>query len=159
MQQPLISPEDRDLLLNRWHLSSTGYFQRTEGGKTIKMHRVILARMIGRQLLRGEEVDHINMVRSDNRRENLRVATRSENVANSPKRAGATSSRFKGVSYDRYRKKWQAQGMKNYKRRFLGRFTSERAAALAYNKWAVRVFGEFATLNDLDAAQEESRGA
>jgi hypothetical protein len=68
----------------------------------------------------------------DNRRQNLRIVSRSENAANQRKQAGCTSS-YKGVWWDADREKWQAYMNANGKRIHLGRFASETEAAEAYN--------------------------
>ncbi len=90
-----------------------------------------------------EHVDHINGVRSDNRWENLRPATRSENAKNRKKVWGA--SKYIGVN--RMRKKWEASIKVNGRKVFLGCYTKEVDAALAYDAAARRVHGEFASPN------------
>ena len=91
-------------------------------------------------------IDHANGNGLDNRRENLRLATGSQNNSNSPKRAW-TSSRFKGVSWHRKYGKWQAGIKCSGSRRFLGFFFDETEAACAYDRAAVAAFGEFACVN------------
>jgi hypothetical protein len=90
-------------------------------------------------------VDHINHDGLDNRRENIRCATYSQNNANSRKRAG-TSSRFKGVHWSSRERKWLAEIRVNKKQKYLGLFSSEEAAAQAYAKAAGVAFGEFANV-------------
>lgn len=96
-------------------------------------------------------VDHINHDTLDNRRQNLRVVTRRQNQANMRKCSKATSSKYKGVSWDKSRNKWMAAlGPKvegKTRRIHLGRFDREEDAALAYNKGASALFGVFAKLN------------
>lgn len=89
------------------------------------------------------EIDHKNCKPSVNEWENLRPATRWQNAANMPKRSG-TSSRFKGVSWDKKKKKWAASITVNYRRIHLGRFNSEEKASEVYFAAAVKYFGEFA---------------
>jgi hypothetical protein len=89
--------------------------------------------------------DHINGNGLDNRRSNLRPATRSQNMGNTRKTRG--SSRFKGVKWRADRGKWSAQIMVNRQAARLGTFTSEVEAALAYDKAARAGWGEFAALN------------
>lgn len=94
----------------------------------------------------GMDVDHREwpgMV-VDNRRENLREATRRDNLRAGRKRSAPTSSRYKGVCFSRNR--WVA-GINLGKRKHLGCFPTELEAALAYDAAARHHFGEFARLN------------
>lgn len=115
---------------------------RTEDGKVIKllMHREVL------QAQSGSIVDHVNRNGLDNRRQNLRFVTNSQNCWN---RIGVqnTTSKYKGVSWDRRRIKWRAKIVHNGKIYHIGRFDSEEEAALAYNKKAIELYGEYACLN------------
>lgn len=100
------------------------------------------------------QIDHINRDKQDNRFENLRIATSSENKGNQVKhdsRAGrAFTSRYKGVCWSRDRSRWIAQISIEGKTRRLGRFEDEKEAACAYNRAAQAYFGEFAVLNLLE---------
>lgn len=111
--------------------------------KLIYMHRVVLSRKIG--YYDFEETDHKNHNRLDNRRDNLRPATCSQNRRNKKSQRG--SSTFKGVSWHKRNNKWQSYIMCNRIRKHLGSFTDEIEAAKAYNKAAIKHFGEFAYLN------------
>lgn len=120
------------------------------------MHRVVLERMLGRALGTEEHVDHINNNGLDNRRSNLRLSTIAQNQHNA-KISSANSSGYKGVSFDRKDRKWAANITKNCKLLSLGRFTSIVDAALAYDKAAVRLRGEFAKTNYPAFAHESAR--
>ena len=97
-------------------------------------------------------VDHIDGDGLDNRRENLRLATHSENTCNRQS-APTGKSRFRGVYLDKRegkgKKKWRAEIYKDNKKYRLGRFETEEEAAAAYNQKAIELHGEFATLNKL----------
>lgn len=92
--------------------------------------------------------DHINHNGLDNQRANLRPATDAENRHNSRPVVG-TSSQFKGVTWHRGVRKWQAQIGAAGKCRYLGCFASEEDAALAYNEAALELFGPRAFLNEV----------
>lgn len=100
---------------------------------TRRMHR----------LLFGTEVDHKNRNGLDNRRQNLRPATRSQNTANTRGKGGV--SPYKGVHWSG--SKWRAQITVNYRKHQLGSFESEVEAARAYDVAARQFFGEFAATN------------
>lgn len=77
---PLFSEEDADLNALLWRTERWGYCVTSRidpEGKTrpIKAHRIVLERMTGRSLTSSEIVDHINGVKTDNRRDNLRIVS------------------------------------------------------------------------------------
>ena len=91
--------------------------------------------------------DHVNGNGLDNRRVNLRPATRSQNGGNRRK-AVATGSRFKGVTpYIGHPGRWLAYITLNKSKRHLGIFDDEAVAGRAYDDAARSLFGEFAALN------------
>jgi len=89
------------------------------------------------------QIDHKNMVGTDNRWSNLRLATKSQNLANSRARKDNFSG-FKGAYYDKKSGKWRAQVRHNGKLHSLGRFPTPREANAAYLVAASKLFGEFA---------------
>lgn len=92
------------------------------------------------------QIDHINRNGLDNRRCNLRICTQSQNTANQrPQRN--SSSKYKGVSWHKAAKKWQAYIKKNNTDCYLGLFEKEKDAALAYDIEARKLLGKFARLN------------
>lgn len=88
-------------------------------------------------------LDHINTIKDDNRISNLRLASNSENMCNTTKRADNTSG-VKGVYWCKEKSKWCAEIKKNGKKRFLGRFIDIDQARLAYEKASKMYHGEFA---------------
>jgi HNH endonuclease len=113
--------------------------------RTVAMHKIICPEY--------KIVDHINGNGLDNRRENLREATKHQNNRNAKKRAPKTSSKYKGVSYLKaqyHTKRWSAHIRINGKFTHLGVFSLEVEAAKAYNEAALENFGEFSLLNEVD---------
>jgi hypothetical protein len=90
--------------------------------------------------------DHKDGDGLNNQKENLRLATKSQQGFNSKKRKN-TSSTYRGVSWSERDKCWRAQIMVNHKYIHLGTFQSEISAAKAYNRAAKEYCGEFAVLN------------
>ena len=125
-------------------MSGNGYAQ-TGGGDTRVEERYLhrqIAEASGLEI-DGLQVDHINRDKLDNRRENLRPATGSQNKANKGPRQGKA---FKGTDLlpsGRFR----AQGGLNRKAVHIGVFDTEIEAARAYDAWAIIHHGEFAWLN------------
>jgi hypothetical protein len=92
-------------------------------------------------------VDHINHNGLDNRRNNLRLATRSQNLANQKPRHTSIHSRFKGVTKDISRDRWLTRLVCKNKVVFQGRYDTELEAAKAYDEAAVKFFGDYALTN------------
>jgi hypothetical protein len=89
-------------------------------------------------------VDHVDHNGLNNRRSNLRAATKAQNAANERKRPGC-SSQYKGVVW--HRNRWQARIEIGDEYRYLGRFVSEEEAARAYDAAAVTAWGQYANPN------------
>lgn len=143
----IVDDEDYEKLkAHKWSASATGYavrgFRRNGKSILVKMHREILGEQCA-----GLEVDHINGNKLDNRRENLRIATRSQNASNRPKYYKDSSSKYKGVRKAKGRKKWTARICVNRKDIYLGQYETEEEAAMAYNKAAIQYHGQYAKLN------------
>ena len=88
------------------------------------------------------DVDHINRDRADNRWSNLRLATRSQNMANVVLKA-TNSSGVSGVVWVEGRKIWRAQLRVNGIKKNLGRFATQEEAAAAVQSAAQEQWGEF----------------
>lgn len=133
-------------------LSSSDGYRYVKCGKSrnrVAVHRVVFLMHHG---YIPDVIDHINGIRDDNRAENLRDALgQSNNCANQKKQHGRTS-KYKGVCWDSSRGKWAAYAKKNGVSFYLGRFTSEDKAAMAYNKKAKELFGEFSNINIIQTA-------
>ncbi len=109
--------------------------------KILNLHRAIMDAPAGLM------VDHKNGDSLDNRRANLRLATRAQNVQNSQKRSTKTTSRFIGINLEKKSGRWAVKIVYEGKRLWLGRFKDELEAAKAYDAAAKKYHGEFARLN------------
>lgn len=127
--------------------STDGYRYIKYRQKRIVAHRVVFYMHHGYV---PDEIDHINRVRDDNRIQNLREATsHTHNLGNQSIQKREKSSKYKGVCWDKNRMKWMAYIKNKGKITNIGRFSSEKDAASAYNSHATMIFGDFANLNDL----------
>lgn len=144
----LVDSRDWDELMKfGWYKDSHGYAVRNEylgkiGGKyrnrTILMHRVIM------NPPDKMDVDHANHETLDNRRYNLRVCTRSQNMMNRKPLKGKTLP--KGVSINpspRSLKKFMVRISKDGRSKFVGNYKTIKEAELAYQAAAQELHGEF----------------
>lgn len=104
-------------------------------------------RMLFDALLPKTQIDHVDHDGLNNQRTNLRACSNTENSRNCRRRSGRCLP--KGVIYRRQCRKYQAQIYVGPRKYYLGTFSCPREAAHAYNKAAVRHFGEFAVLNPI----------
>lgn len=145
----LVDDKDYDFLMQwKWYFNRDGYAVRKQAKKetinkrkNLFMHRVIL------KTPDGKFTDHINRNRIDNRKNNLRIVTISQNAMNQNRKIKNKSSQFKGVFWCKMRKKFVASLRLEGRNIFLLASHSEIDAAIAYNTGAKKFFGEFARLN------------
>jgi len=143
----LYDKEDEELINQyKWYKprlyhprSKTMYVTGYKDGKKVLMHRLVMHSPKG-------NIDHINGNGLDNRKINLRVVTRSQNGANNDKYKNNTSG-YKGVSWHKKRKVWQASLSHNGHTVFIGRFNNPIEAAVAYDKKSVELFGDYSKHN------------
>ena len=160
--------DEADIVLTKfsWHATKNArslniifYAARTVwiSGKSkhIYLHREIMERMIGRNMIKGEEVDHRNQNSLDNRRSNLRLTTHQQNLENQRHQYNK-SSLYRGVHLIKraIKMKWIAYIKHNGKRIHLGSFYDEILAAKAYDEAARLYFGDYAKLNFPEDTEE-----
>ncbi|AZF89947.1 hypothetical protein [Methanosarcina virus MetMV] len=148
--QTQVSDEDYvDLNQYRWGVQrgkNTDYAKR---GKSVEgrilhifMHRVVLERKLGRLLLSGEFTDHIDHNGLNNQRDNIRVASKSQNEMNKHLSIDSSSG-CKGVCWYKERKKWRSCIRFEGKQIHLGYFDNKELASQTYQTKAKKLFGEF----------------
>jgi hypothetical protein len=118
----------------------TVYARAKRGGKLVLMHREILGAK------KGEIVDHINGNGLDNRKNNLRIVSNSQNLMNRGRQKN-NSTGFCGVRRDKRDGRYEAYIKKEGRRFHLGRFGTPEDAAKAYDKACIKLHGEFARTN------------
>lgn len=141
-QVAIVDQDDLKRLLQfNWTLNNEGYAATFQGRETWLMHRVVKGLFPGDR----QQVDHKNFLTLDNRKENLRVCSQTQNVRHQRKIRGI--SRFKGVCWSTRDEIWVAQiSFENTKIR-LGQYKNEIEAASAYDVAALQLFHEFAETN------------
>lgn len=136
----IVDDEDFDFLSQwKWFYTCHGYAVRQnkipgKGQRLLFMHRVIL------NTPNGMESDHINGDKLDNRRCNLRICTKSENMHNTGIRKTNTSG-FKGVSFAYG--KWKAQIRIDGKKIYLGLFKTPEMASAVHDRISRNIYGVF----------------
>ena len=129
-----------------WHTAKRGFYVcgfDPVTKKNVKMHRLIM-----QVENRHDVVDHKDGNFLNNTRENLRVCNQAQNAMNANARRGS-SSQHKGVSWCKRSRKWKSAIMFEGKSVTIGKYTSEKAAAAEYNKYAKIYHGEYARLNKI----------
>lgn len=120
-----------------WRVSSEGYVFTHKNGKTVFMHRLIL------KPSNKEIIDHENHDKLDNRRENIRIATKSTNAMN-VKKWEHNKSGIIGVNFRKDTNKWRAYIKINQKQITLGSYDIKEDAIIARLKAEKQYFREFA---------------
>lgn len=119
---------------------AVAYREHDNSLQTIRMHRLIMGDPP------GLDIDHRNRNGLDNRKENLRAATRTQNMQNQRRHRNSRYP-YKGIARDKSGRYWRAAIYVNGRRKDIGRFATPEEAARAYDEAAVRYFGEFARTN------------
>lgn len=128
----------------KWTCSAKGYAMRhaTYNGKSVcvYMHKVLLG------YFGAGHGDHKNRNTLDNRKSNLRIATKHQNARNKSVYQNNTLG-VRGVRTCTDGKTYSARIKAGKKEKHLGTFKTLKEAKEAYNKAAIKLFGEWACLN------------
>lgn len=143
-----LDDQDADLAEVKWCWSACGYAVRTDRQKRVYLHRIVLARMLGRELVAGECCDHINQNSLDNSRVNLRIATKAQNQQNQWTRSDNKSG-VRGVSWDKRSGRWRVEIGVHGKTLLVGRFVDFNEAVAVRHAAELKYFGEFSPLSRL----------
>lgn len=150
-QVALVDDADYDWL-NQWKWAARkdhneNFYAVRSSSVNGKQYAIYMSRQVlGLEYGDKKETDHKNHNTLDNRRNNLRTCTHQENLMNQKSHLNSTS-KFRGVYWDKLLGKWRAQIRKDGKVKHLGVFVLEELAALTYDMAAIREFGKFANLN------------
>jgi len=148
-QYAIVDVEDFERLNQySWHCTCYGYACRKVPKKFRKndersslMHKELCP-------VPGEMVvDHINRNKLDNRKANLRPATKQQNAWNGTFRRRTGKPRYGGIKWDKDLKKWRVRLDINGRAESFGCYADQVEAAEAYDRVAKQYRGEFAVLN------------
>lgn len=140
----LFDPEDFDLIRpHKWRLTQDGYLLTSDPANRqtgIYMHRLIM------NAPQEMQIDHIDGNKLDNRKSNLRICTKRQNLCNADSQKARRKGKYKGcylLKSGRYRSTIKTNGKAVY----LGEYDTEENAAQAYNFAAFEYHKEFAFYN------------
>lgn len=124
----------------KWNLNQKGYVRGTARAGRNRLHRYLM------QCPKGLEIDHINGDKLNNRKENLRICTCSQNSKNKKKGIrNNQTSKYKGVTF--VSGGWRVHVWNNYRKLYLGEYKTEHLAAIVYDFAVKQLHGEFAKTN------------
>ena len=139
--------EDYDIIKNIKWTSNNKYIV-ASGNSSIKLHNFIMNVMPTRQIM----VDHINRIKYDNRKNNLRIVNNAQNtINNGTYQKTLDKSGVKGVTWDKSKNQWQATITLDKKLIKLGHFKKEdlESAIICRLKAEKEYFGEYSSQQDL----------
>lgn len=135
----IIDTEDLEKIkIYNWNYNNTYYVIATKRKTYIAIHRLIMDF--------PKEIDHINGNKFDNRKCNLRIVTRQQNIFNSIKRKNNRSG-FKGISFDKESGKYKVVITISGKRHDFGRYKTPEEAGEVYKKASLKLHKEYSVFN------------
>lgn len=131
----------------KWHVHWDGYhfYARRHTGRCDGKDPIITLHSFLVNPPPGFKVDHKDGDGLNNQRGNLRICTHAQNMRN--RKPPVSASLYKGLSWNKSYDRWRVRITVEGKCIFLGCFIDEKEAALAYDKAATQLHGEFARLN------------
>ncbi len=138
----IIDEEDKHRVSQYSWFLTNGYITAYIDGKLVYLHRYIMG------ATSDKVVDHRNKIVWDCRKSNLRLCSQADNLCNKTKTTKKTTSKYKGVYFDG--KLFKVSIKRAGVRKYIGSFSDERLAGIAYNLAAVKLHGEFASLNIIE---------
>lgn len=148
--------------LYRWKISKDGYaisnarYKKMGLFSGMTIHKIIKhPTKSGRYI----NVDHIDGNKLNNTRGNLRVCTHEENMRNRKVQEMYAKkkkvSKYKGVTWNKGKKVWEARISIEKKYLYLGSFSNELAAANCYNYWSDYYYKDFSRPNECAYMKKE----
>jgi len=140
----LIDDEDYPAISQfKWTASARNYAYRVTQDSGKQSYHALHREIMGLQSGDSREVDHIDGDGLNNQRANLRICSHAENTLNR-RMSKRNTSGFKGVTWSKCNRRWQAQIMIGGKQKWLGLYDSPEIAHAAYKAAADALHGEFA---------------
>ena len=139
----IVDKQDQHLLdSGGWYINNMGYVAKDKQKNNIRqrylLHRVIM------NAPKNKLVDHINGNPLDNRRSNLRLASKAQNAMNSDIRVQLGRSGYRGISWSNQAQRWLVRFWANGKQIYGGSFMTVEEALPKRNELYKRYHGEFA---------------
>ena len=135
----------------RWHIVISGtktdlIVMRNAGVNGVNIKQILSYFILKKECTKGDSIIYKNKDKLDNRRSNLEMISTKKSTYRT-KGHRNSSSRYKGVSWHKRNKKWEARINKDYKPFYIGIYKDEDDAGRAYNNKSLEFFGEYAYQN------------
>lgn len=121
----------------KWSLNKDGYVISSKGGSNFYLHRYLIGAS------KGEYVDHINYDRLDNRKENLRICTNSQNLMHRSRLASNNTTGYHGIIFRKDRNKFRVEIQANKEKIFIGHYDKIDDAIAARIEAEIKYFGKY----------------